>query len=134
MALPAALERLRAAESEHRAAEVEWRKVEVERIAFRRVAAAEKIDAAFAAFSSAWIEYEQLGRELLGLASQDQNANALYLSETISGEARFAASLPAKPFLAIKERFHFLPVSTSNSLAAAEALYWRLPADEAKAA
>jgi hypothetical protein len=131
MALPAALERLRAAESEHRAAEVEWRKVELDRISRCRVAAAEKIDAAFAAFSSAWIEYEQLGRELLGLASQDQNANALYLSETISGEARLAASLPAKPFLAIKERFHFLPVSTSNSLAAAEALYWRLPPVEA---
>jgi hypothetical protein len=130
LALPLAESELRTAEASHRFAEAEWRKVEVDRLARRRCAAAEKIDAAFAIISSTWIEYEQIGHDLLDLASQEPGANALYLSETISGESRLAASLPAKPFLAIKECFHFLPISTSKSFAAAEAAYWRLPSDE----
>jgi hypothetical protein len=135
LALPLAESELRTAEAAHRIAEAEWRKAEVDRLARRRCAAAEKIDAAFAIISSTWIEYEQIGHELLDLASQAPGANALFLAETISGEARLAASLPAKPFLAIRERFNFMPISTSKSLAAAEAAYWRLtPIEAVKAA
>ena len=136
LVLPQAEAELRTAENAHRAAEVEARKAQVDNLARQRVAAAEEIDKAFADFSKAWAAFEALGNELLGLASQDQNANALYLSETVSGEARLAASLPAKPFLAIRERFNFMPISTSKSFAAAEASYWRLspPIDEVKAA
>jgi len=65
---------------------------------------------------------------LLDLASQEPGSNALFLAETISGVARLAASLPAAPFLAIREKYNFLPISTHKSLAAAEAQYWRLPA------
>jgi hypothetical protein len=124
------------AENARRVEQGALRKKAVERLARARVAAAEEIDKAFADFSKAWATFETLGSELLGIASQDQNANALYLSETISGEARLAASLPAKPFLAIRERFNFMPISTSKSFAAAEASYWRLspPVEEVKAA
>jgi hypothetical protein len=70
---------------------------------------------------------------LLNLASQDPGANALFLAETVDGVGRLVASLPAKPFLAIRERFNFMPISTSKSFAAAEASYWRLspPVEEA---
>jgi hypothetical protein len=134
LALPAAEAKLREAEAAHRIAEAEWRRAEVERTARCRVEAAAEIDRAFADFSAAWSKYESLGHELFDLASQEPNANALFLAETISGEVRLAASLPAKPFMAIRERFNFLPISTSKSLAAAEALYWRLPAAAVKAA
>jgi hypothetical protein len=134
MALPLATSKLKEAEATHRVAESEFRKVEVNRLARERVATAAAVDQAFSDFSKAWATFSDLGQELLGLASQDQNANALFLSETISGEARLAASLPAAPFLAIRERFNFMPISTSKSLAAAEAAYWRLPTDEAAAA
>ncbi|HWY87089.1 MAG TPA: hypothetical protein VNX28_10210, partial [Gemmataceae bacterium] len=132
-ALPLALERLKSAENAHRTAEAEWRKAEVNRLARERVAAAAEIGKAFAYFSKAWANYSALGDELLGLASQEPNSNALYLAETISGEARLVASLPAKPFLAIREKFNFMPISTSKSFAAAEASYWRLspPVEEA---
>jgi hypothetical protein len=126
-ALPQSERELANAELAQKAAADEFRRAEVVRLARRRCAAAEKIDAAFAIISSTWIEYEQIGHELLDLASQAPGANALFLAETISGEARLAASLPAKPFLAIRERFNFMPISTSKSLAAAEAAYWRLP-------
>jgi hypothetical protein len=136
LALPAALERLRVAESEHRTAEVEHRAAEVNRLARERVEAAAAIDQAFADFSTAWANYSALGHELLNLASQAPGANALYLAETVDGVGRLVASLPAKPFLAIREKFNFMPISTSKSLAASEAAYWRLspPIDEVKAA
>ena len=134
LVLPQAEAELRTAENAHRAAEAEWRRAEVNRLARERVAAAAEIGKAFAYFSKAWANYSALGDELLGLASQEPNSNALYLAETISGEARLVASLPAKPFLAIRERFNFMPISTSKSFAAAEAAYWRLPAVEVRAA
>jgi hypothetical protein len=135
-ALPLATSKLMEAEAAHRIAEAEWRRAEVVRLATLRVQAAAAIDSAFAEFSRAWVLFESLGGDLLDLASQDQNANALYLAETIAGEVRLAASLPAKPFLAIREKFNFMPISTSKSLAAAEASYWRLspPFEETKAA
>jgi hypothetical protein len=134
LVLPQAEAELRLAENAHRAAEVEARKAQLDNLARQRVAAAAAIDQAFADFSRAWANYSALGGELLDLASQEPNSNALYLAETISGEARLVASLPAKPFLAIRERFNFMPISTSKSFAAAEAAYWRLPAVEVRAA
>ena len=134
LALPLAVSELRTAEGVHRIAEAEFRKSEVERLARARVAAAAAIDQAFSDFAEAWSDYESLGHELLDLASQEPGSNALFLAETISGEARLVAALPAKPFLSLRERFNFMPISTSKSLAVAEALYWRLPVDEAKAA
>jgi hypothetical protein len=133
-ALPLALERLKSAENAHRDAEAEQRKADVSRLARERVDAAAAIDQAFADFSKAWSEYQALGHELLNLASQEPNSNALYLAETVDGVGRLVASLPAKPFLAIREKFNFMPISTSKSFAAAEAAYWRLPAIEAEAA
>jgi hypothetical protein len=134
LALPLAESELRMAEHDHRAAEVEARKAQVDNLARQRVAAAAAIDHAFADFSNAWSEYQALGHELLNLASQEPNSNALYLAETVDGVGRLVASLPAKPFLSLRERFNFMPVSTSKSLAASESAYWRLPGDEAKAA
>jgi chromosome segregation ATPase len=135
LALPLAMAELANAEGALKAAETEFRKKEIERLARARVEAASEIDRAFADFSRAWANYESLGSDLLDLASQEPNANVLYLSETVSGVTRLAASLPAKPFLAIREKFNFMPISTSSSLAAAEAAYWRLPPDdETKAA
>jgi hypothetical protein len=135
LALPLAESELRMAEHDLRAAEVEARKAQVDNLARERVDAARQIDQAFADFSRAWATFESIGHELIGLASAEPGANALYLSETISGEARLVASLPAKPFLSLRERFNFMPISTSKSLAASESAYWRLPVDdEAKAA
>jgi hypothetical protein len=135
LALPMAMAELANAEGALKAAETEFRKKEVERLARGRCAAAADIDNAFRDFSAAWSKYESLGRELLGLASQDPGANALYLAETISGEARLVASLPRNPFLAVKEKFPFMAVSTQNSVADSERNYWRLPpVDEVKAA
>ena len=133
LVLPQAEAELRTAENAHRAAEAEWRKAEVNWLAVARVKAASAIDQAFADFSTAWSEYQALGHELLNLASQDPGANALFLAETVDGVGRLVASLPAKPFLAIRERFNFMPISTSKSFAAAEAAYWRLspPVEEA---
>jgi hypothetical protein len=127
LALPLAVSELRTAEAAHRIAETEWRKAEVDRLARERVEAAAEIDRAFADFSAAWSRYESLGADLLDLASQEQNSNALWLSETVDGVGRLVASLPAVPFLQIKERYPFMPISTSKSLATAEAAYWRLP-------
>jgi hypothetical protein len=136
LALPLATSKLTEAEATHRAAEAEWRKAEVDRLARERVEAAAEIDRAFADFSAAWSRYESLGADLLDLASQEQNSNALWLSETVSGVARLVASLPAVPFLQIKERYPFMPIATSKSLAAAEAQYWLLspPTESEKAA
>jgi hypothetical protein len=135
LALPLAMAELANAEGALKAAETEFRKKEVERLAIARVAAATAIDQAFADFSRAWGTFSDLGQELLDLASQEPNSNPLYLAETISGEARLVASLPAKPFLAIKEKFPFMAVSTHKSLADSERSYWRLPAvEEVKAA
>jgi hypothetical protein len=135
IALPAALERLRAAENDHRVAESEFRKAEVNRLARLRCLAAAEIDQAFAMFSKAYANYESLGHELLDLASQEPNANALYLSETVSGVARLSAALPMKPFYDLRHRHSFAPIGTSSSLAAAESAYWRLPpAEEVRAA
>jgi hypothetical protein len=130
-ALPLATSKLMEAEAAHRLAEADFRKKEVERLARARCEAAAEIDRAFADFSAAWSRYESLGADLLDLASQEPGANALFLAETISGIARLAASLPAKPFLSLRERFNFMPISTSSSLAAAEAAYWRLSPIEA---
>jgi hypothetical protein len=133
--LPLAEAALANAQRAQKSAEVEWRRTEVERLACARVKAAAAIDEAFADFSRAWATFESIGHELIGLASAEPGANALYLSETVDGVGRLVASLPRIPFLAIKERYPFMAVSTSKSLAAAEAAYWRLPpADEAKAA
>jgi hypothetical protein len=134
LALPAAEAKLREAEAAHRTAEAEWRKAEVNRLARERCEAAAAIDQAFADFSKAWATFESLGHDLLDLASQAPGANALYLAETVDGVGRLVASLPRIPFLAFKEKYPFMAVSTSKSLAASEAAYWRLPADEAKAA
>jgi hypothetical protein len=133
-ALPLATSKLKEAESTHSAAEAEFRKAEVNRLARERVEAAAEIDQAFADFAAAWSKYESLGHELIDLASSEAGANTLYLSETVSGVARLVASLPAAPFLQIRERYPFMTISTSRSLAAAEAAYWRLSVDEAKAA
>ena len=134
--LPIAEAALANAQRAQKSAEVEWRRTEVERLARARVEAAAAIDQAFADFSKAWSEYQALGHELLNLASQAPGANALFLAETVDGVGRLVASLPAKPFLAIRDRFNFMPISTSKSLAASEAAYWRLspPIDEVKAA
>jgi hypothetical protein len=126
-----ATDRLKEAENAHRAAEVEWRKAEVERLARARVAAAAAIDQAFADFSKAWSEYSALGGDLFDLASQEPGANALYLSETIDGVGRLVASLPAKPFAAIREKYPFMAISTAKSMADSERSYWRLPPVEA---
>jgi hypothetical protein len=135
LALPLAESELRTAEAALRIAETEFRRSELDRLARERVAAAAAIDQAFADFSRAWATFESLGHELLDLASQAPGANALFLAETISGEARLAASLPRNPFLAIKEKFPFMAISTHKSLADSERSYWRLPAvDEVKAA
>jgi tRNA U55 pseudouridine synthase TruB len=131
LALPLAESELRTAEGAHRIAETEFRRSEVERLSRSRVEEAAAIDRAFADFSKAWSKYESLGHELLGLASES-GSNALYLAETISGEARLVASLPRNPFLAIKEKFPFMAVSTHKSLADAERSYWRLPPIESE--
>jgi hypothetical protein len=126
---------LRTAENAQKIAADEFRRARVHDLARQRCVAAAAIDQAFADFNKAWATFSDLGSELLGLASQDPGANALYLAETISGEARLVASLPKNPFLAVKERFPFMPVSTQKSLADSERSYWRLPpAEEEKAA
>jgi hypothetical protein len=134
-ALPQIERELANAELAQKAAADEFRRAEVVRLARERVAAAAEIDQAFAQFSRAYATFVSLGSELLDLASQEPGANALFLAETISGEARLVAALPAAPFLQLKERYPFMTISTSKSLAASEAQYWKLPAlDEAKAA
>jgi hypothetical protein len=135
LALPLVIEQLKSAEHAQREAEIEFRRARVHHLARQRVEAAAAIDQAFADFSRAWATFESIGHELIGLASAEPGANALYLSETVDGVGRLVASLPRIPFLAIKERYPFMAVSTSKSLAAAEAAYWRLPpADADKAA
>jgi chromosome segregation ATPase len=132
-ALPLAQSQLREAEAAHRAAEDELRRAEVTRLAIERVSAAADIDRSLADFSAAWARYEDLGHQLYNAASDHQNQ--IYLSETCDGMARLSAALPLKPFYDLRHRHSFAPIGTSkSSLAAAEAAYWRLPVDEAKAA
>jgi hypothetical protein len=129
LALPAALERLRAAENDHRVAEANFRKAQVDHLARQRVAAAAAIDKALADFSTAWADFEQIGHQLYNVAAHDHQ-NQIYLSETCDGMARLSARLP-KPFYELRHRHSFAPIGTSSSLAAAESSYWRLPTDEA---
>jgi hypothetical protein len=134
LALPAALERLRAAENDHRVAEIDFRKTQVDDLARQRVAAAAAIDKALADFSTAWADYEQIGHQLYNVAAHDHQ-NQIYLSETCDGMARLSAALPMKPFYDLRHRHSFAPIGTSSSLAAAESAYWRLPPlEEVKAA
>jgi hypothetical protein len=135
IALPAAMERLRAAENDRRVAESEFRKAEVNRLARKRVAAAAAIDQAFADFSKAWSEYEALGKELFNAAADDHAANIHSFTESVDGMLRLAAALPHQPFYDLRWRHSFAPIGTSSSLAAAESSYWRLPPiEETKAA
>jgi hypothetical protein len=130
LALPQAESELQTAENAQKATEAEARKTEIHRLVRRRVASAQKIDEALAVIRSEWPTYQQLGGELLNLASD--TGNALYLAETVDGVARFISCLPPAPFLAVKESYRFMSISTSkSSFAAAEAAYWRLPPAEA---
>jgi hypothetical protein len=124
---------LRNAENAHRAAEAEFRKAEVNRLARERVAAADKIDSALAAFSSAFAEYESIGQQLFS-ASVDRQ-DQIYLAEHFDGLLRLAAALPHEPFYSIRWKHSFANIGGGVPLAVAEASFWRLPAaDEAKAA
>jgi chromosome segregation ATPase len=131
-ALPQSERELANAELSQKAAESEFRKKEVERLARGRVAAAAEIDQALADFSAAWSKYESLGRELFAAACDHQNQ--ISLGETFDGMARLSAALPAKPFYDLRHRHSFAPIGNGGPLAIAEAMYWRLPAVEAKAA
>jgi hypothetical protein len=131
-ALPQAEAELRAAENAHRAAESELRKAEKTRLSRERVAAADKIDAALAAFSSAWVEFEQLGRELY--SASDDYPNQIYLAEQFDGLLRLAAALPHQPFFDLRHKHSFAAIGGGQSLAVSEAQFWRLPTAEAKAA
>ena len=131
--LPIAEAELANAERTLKSAETEFRKKEIERLARARVDAARQIDQALADFSAAFADYESLGRELYAAASDFQNQ--ISLSETFDGMARLSAALPMKPFYDLRHRHSFAPIGTSQSLAAAEVAYWRLPTnEEAKAA
>jgi hypothetical protein len=129
LALPLAEAELRTAENAQRAAESEIRRAEKNRLARERVAAADKIDAALAAFSSAWVEYEQLGRELYS-ASVDRQ-DQIYLAEHFDGLLRLAASLPPEPFYSLRWRHSFANIGGGAPLAVSEAAFWRLPPVEA---
>ena len=128
-ALPLALERLKSAENAHRVAESEIRRAEKNRLARERVAAADKIDAALAAFSSAWVEYEQLGRELY--SASDDYPNQIYLAEQFDGLLRLAAALPHQPFFDLRHKHSFAAIGGGPSLTVSEAAFWRLPPVEA---
>jgi hypothetical protein len=133
LALPQAESELRTAENAHRVAESELRKAEKNRLARERVAAAEKIDAALASFSAAWIEYSQLGLELY--AASDDHPNQIYLAEQFDGMVRLAAALPHQPFFDLRHRHSFAPIGGGQPLSVSEAQFWRLPpVEEVKAA
>ena len=129
--LPQAEAALRTAENAHRAAHPELRKAEQIRLARERVAAADKIDAALAAFSSAWVEYEQLGRELY--SASDDYPNQIYLAEQFDGLLRLAAALPHQPFFDLRHKHSFAQIGGGAPLAVSEAVFWRLPPVEVKA-
>jgi hypothetical protein len=133
LALPQAEAELRTAENAQRAAGSELRKAEKNRLARQRCAVAEKIDAALAAFSSAWVEYEQLGRQLYSVS--DDFPNQVYLLEQFDGLVRLAAALPHQPFFDLRHKHSFAPLGRGQPLAVSERQFWRLPAsDEVKAA
>jgi hypothetical protein len=131
LALPAALERLRAAENDHRTAEAEWRKAEVNRLARERCEAAAAIDKALSDFSKAWANFEALGLQLFNVAADDHAGNIHSFTESVDGMLRLAAALPHQPFYDLRWRHSFAPIGTSSSLAVSEAAFWRLPIDEA---
>jgi hypothetical protein len=129
MALPAAMERLRAAEHAHRVAEADFRKVEVNRLACLRCLAAAEIDQAFADFSAAWAKYEGLGKQLFNAAADDHANNIHSFTESVDGMLRLAASLPHEPFYSLRWRHSFAQIGGAP-LAVSEAAFWRLPPAE----
>jgi hypothetical protein len=131
LALPAALERLRAAENDHRVAESEFRKAEVNRLARLRCLAAAEIDQAFGDFSKAWAEYSALGLQLFNVAADDHAGNIHSFSETCDGMLRLAAALPHEPFYSLRWRHSCAQIGGGAPLAVSEAAFWRLPPAEA---
>jgi hypothetical protein len=132
IALPEAQAQLASAEKAAASARHELAKLHGEKLMRQRVAAAGRMDAAFAEAASAYNDFERLGRELqtfpdLGIAVSGNMSHW----ETVTGYRRIAAALPA---FFVK----LFPTTWSNSdarqgLAKSELEFWSLPPDDEKA-
>jgi prophage DNA circulation protein len=129
VALPEAEAHLVAAEKAAASARHELAMLHGEKMMRQRIAAAARMDAAFAECAAAYVDFERLGRELqsfpdLGIA---QSGNMSHW-ETVTGFRRFAAALPVF-FLKL------FPGTWTNEaartpLAQSEARFWNLPPEQ----
>jgi hypothetical protein len=100
-----------------------------EKLTRQRVAAAARMDAAFAESAAAYSEFERLGRELQSFPDLNIAVSGnLSHWETVTGYRRIAAALPA---FFVK----LFPTTWANedarqSLAASEERFWQLPPQE----
>jgi hypothetical protein len=132
IALPEARLRLAAAETAAESARHELAKLHGEKIMRARVAAAARMDAAFAESAAAYSDFERLGRELQSFPDLNLAVSGnMSFYEGATGFRRIAASLPLF-FLKL------FPTTWSNSdarqsLAKSELDFWQLPPEPEKA-
>jgi outer membrane protein TolC len=131
IALPAAQAQLAAAEKNAESARHELAKLLGEKIMRRRVAAAARMDVAFAEAASAYSDFERLGRELQSFPDLNLAAGGnMSFYEGATGFRRIAASLPLF-FLKL------FPGTWTNEaartpLAQSEAHFWQLAPEQPK--
>jgi len=128
-ALPAAEERLAAAEKAAESARHELAKLLGEKLMRSRVAAAARMDAAFAECAAAYSDFERLGRELQSFPDLNIAVSGnMSHWETVIGFRRIAAALPVF-FLKL------FPQTWTNeapriALAQSEKDFWQLPPEQ----
>jgi hypothetical protein len=126
VALPEAQSQLVAAEKAAASARHELAMLHGERLMRERVAAAARMDAAFAECAAAYADFERLGRELQ--AFPDLNiavGGNMSHWETVTGYRRIAAALPA--FFVKLFPQTWANEDARQSLAASEEKFWQLP-------
>jgi hypothetical protein len=129
IALPEAQAQLAAAEKKAESARHELAKLHGERLMRARVAAAARMDAAFAESAAAYADFERLGRELQSFPDLNiSQGGTMSHHEGVTGYRRIAAALPA---FFVK----MFPTSWSNNdmrrpLAESESHFWQLQPEQ----
>jgi hypothetical protein len=99
----------------------------------QRVAAAARMDAAFAECAAAYAEFERLGRELQSFPDLNIAASGnMSHWETVTGYRRIAAALPA--FFVKQFPTTWTNEDARQSLAASEEKFWQLPPEQTEKA
>jgi chromosome segregation ATPase len=128
VAIPAAREKLADAEKAAAAARHELAKYQAEKIMRERVAAAARMDKAFADLADAYIIYESLGRQLQSYPDLNSPHGGMAQYEGSVGFKRIAAAVPT--FLLKLFPANWTNEAVRQPLAESEAHFWQLPSEK----